>query len=134
MMWTRSLIVAIFLAGFSAGLLLHGPQAIPRGEPEPREWKEPNNSDELDANSTAASYSFRAKRRILARVVTERCTVDEAAMFFAVLDEANPSFNRRAFLKTFSGQSNEERYRLQVTTWVRDWEAVKAKEELELKH
>jgi hypothetical protein len=136
MVWTRTLIVAIFMTGLSAGLLLQSPalKHDPTAQPEVPDWSKSHELEDLDAERIAANYCFRAKRRILARAVTGRCTVDEAAIFFAVLDEANPTFNQKQFLKTYPGQSMDERYRQQVISWVRDWEKVKAAEAIELKH
>ena len=65
-------------------------------------------------------YRTRAKNRVFSELVAGHLTLREAAIFFRILDEADPDFKQEAFISAFSGKSIEERYCREIIGW--SWE------------
>jgi len=124
------LISSALLVGLCAGFFLHTPE-MARSLPSEQEQTgsaESSKLDEWKRDTIAIAITSGAKERIFQEVVAGRCTLVEAAMFFRVLEEANPTFNKRIFDYALPGKSIEEQFCREVISW------VKAREDAEQLH
>jgi hypothetical protein len=127
MTWTRVLFLLPFLVGIGVGVLLHSPD-MTGNYPSERELPadfEASKSDQLDRSSIAAVHAIKGKYRICQEIVAGCCTLREAALFFRILDEMNPSFDQKHFETCYPGRSTEERFCREVVVWMKDRELKK---------
>jgi len=136
----RLSILLTFLAAATAALLVFKPeqtQKLSSAEQEPPLSVEGKATEQTKGPNPVELYRNQAKICVFRELVAGRCALIQTAMFFRILDELDPDFNRDAFNSAFSGKSSEERYCREIIVWAREEErddgpeARKVRERLE---
>jgi len=91
-------------------------------EQEPQPLAAGKETEQVQGPDTVTLYRNRAKHCVFSQLVAGHCTLAQAAIFFRILDGADPDFKREALDNVFSGQSIEERYCREVIAWAKSWD------------